>query len=152
MRPALVVGRSRGTGVGVSGSCICSLADRGGSAGSAPANLAAIGGPSGLRGTIDNAGLFESGATVKVRSLTNTGTLSPFGAGTIGTTAIAGDFVHRRSGELSVDIDALAGNGQTDLVTVGGDAVIRGAITPVARNLLPGRYAVVSARFLEQLR
>jgi uncharacterized protein YhjY with autotransporter beta-barrel domain len=76
--------------------------------------------------------------------LTNSGTLYVFGAGTIGTTALAGAYAQTGGGILRVDLNPLAAQ-QADLLTVSGTATVGGTIVPVASALLPGSVTVLSA-------
>ena len=68
-------------------------------------------------------GTFTTGATVDLRAgnmLTNAGTLSPGGTGTVQTTVLTGNLVQTGSGSLAVDINAATG--ATDRINVSGTA------------------------------
>jgi len=77
-------------------------------------------------------GIFRSGATVVLGAgnvLTNAGTLSPGGSGTIATTAITGNFVQAAGGTLEIDVDPTIPS--ADLLTVSGTADLAGSVALV---------------------
>ena len=93
-------------------------------------------------------GLFNSGFSVSVGAgdtLTNAGTLSPGGAGTILTTALAGNLVQTTTGRLAIDFD-IAG-GSADWVNISGSANLAGAVRMQVINpqLGPFQQTIVSA-------
>ena len=65
-------------------------------------------------------GVFNSG------TMTNSGTLSPGGAGTLRTTTLTGDFVQATGGRLAVDTNWQAGT--SDLLAVTGTATMAGTV------------------------
>ena len=74
-------------------------------------------------------GLFESGDTVDLgtgRTLTNAGTVSPGGTGTIRTTSLNGNFVQTAGGRLQVDADWVATT--SDRLDVSGTATLDGTV------------------------
>ncbi len=93
-------------------------------------------------------GLFNSGATVSLgagNTLTNAGTLSPGGAGTILTTALTGNLVQTATGRLAIDFN-MAG-GSADRVNVSGTANLAGAVQVQVQGatLGPWQQTVLSA-------
>lgn len=75
-------------------------------------------------------GVFDSGATVDLGggTLTNSGTLSPGGLGTVQTTALTGNLVQNAGGKFAVDVN-LAG-GAADRLNVSGTASLNGVVVP----------------------
>lgn len=74
-------------------------------------------------------GLFDSGATVNLLTggvLSNAGTVSPGGAGTIATTALTGSYVQTSSGKLRIDADW--GAATSDKLAVSGTAQLAGIV------------------------
>ena len=93
-------------------------------------------------------GLFTSGAAVSLgvgNTLTNAGTLSPGGAGTIQTTALTGNLVQTPTGLLAIDFNMAGGN--ADRVNVSGTANLSGAVRMQVFNpqLGPFQQTIVSA-------
>jgi uncharacterized protein with beta-barrel porin domain len=93
-------------------------------------------------------GLFNSGASVSLgesNTLTNAGTLSPGGAGTILTTALTGNLVQTTTGRLAIDFN-MAG-GSADRVNVSGSANLAGTVQLHLSNPQLGAFqqTVVSA-------
>ena len=93
-------------------------------------------------------GQFNSGATVSLgtgNTLTNAGTLSPGGAGTILTTVLTGNLVQTTTGRLFADIN-IAG-ATSDRVNVSGTANLAGAVQVQVQNLIlgPWQQTVLSA-------
>jgi uncharacterized protein with beta-barrel porin domain len=93
-------------------------------------------------------GLFNSGASVNLgagNTLTNAGTLSPGGAGTIQSTALTGNLVQTTTGRLAIDLD-IAG-GSADRVNVSGSANLAGAVRMQVFNpqLGPFQQTIASA-------
>jgi uncharacterized protein with beta-barrel porin domain len=93
-------------------------------------------------------GLFNSGATVNLgagNTLTNAGTLSPGGAGVIGTTALTGNLVQTGTGIFLTDIN-IAG-AASDRINVSGTANLAGAVQLQVSNLTfaPWQQTVLSA-------
>ncbi len=85
----------------------------------------------GTNAVFNNAGAtFSTGATVNLRTgntVTNSGTLSPGGAGVLQTTVLTGNLVQTASGTLAVDINpALA---TSDHVNVSGTANLGGTVS-----------------------
>ncbi|OZA92067.1 MAG: hypothetical protein B7X76_00940 [Azorhizobium sp. 39-67-5] len=97
-------------------------------------------------GTIENnaGGVIYAGASIVASSLTNSGTINPYGPGTVGITNLSGNFVQNGGGVLAVDINS-AGTPTADLLVVSGTGEIDGTIAPNAINLLPGAYLVAAA-------
>ncbi|SEM24676.1 autotransporter domain-containing protein [Bradyrhizobium sp. OK095] len=94
-------------------------------------------------------GLFNSGATVSLgagNALTNAGTLSPGGAGTVLTTALTGNLVQTATGRLAIDFN-MAGGGSADRVNVSGAANLAGTVQLRLLNAQAGVYqqTIVSA-------
>jgi uncharacterized protein with beta-barrel porin domain len=86
-------------------------------------------------------GFFNSGATVNLGAanvLTNTGTLSPGGAGVIQTTALTGNLVQSASGRLFTDIN-IAG-ATSDRLNVSGTANLAGAVQVQVLNPTLGAF------------
>ena len=75
-------------------------------------------------------GVFDSGVTVDLGggTLTNSGTLSPGGLGTVLTTALTGNLVQSAGGKFAVDVN-LAG-GTADRLNVSGTASLNGMVVP----------------------
>ncbi len=72
---------------------------------------------------------FNPGSTVDLgrgNALTNAGTLSPGGSGTVLTTALTGNLIQTSSGTLEVDVDA--DTGQSDLLKVSGSSDLAGKV------------------------
>ncbi|MCP3370526.1 autotransporter domain-containing protein [Bradyrhizobium cajani] len=93
-------------------------------------------------------GLFNAGASVSLgagNTLTNAGTLSPGGAGTIQATALTGNLVQTATGRLVFDFN-MAG-GSADRVNVSGTANLAGTVQLRLLNPQPGVYQqiIVSA-------
>ena len=93
-------------------------------------------------------GLFNSGASVNLgagNTLTNAGTLSPGGAGTILTTSLTGNLAQTTTGRLAIDFD-IAG-GSADRADVSGSANLAGAVRMQVFNpqLGPFQRTVLSA-------
>ncbi len=94
-------------------------------------------------------GFFNSGVTVNLgaagNTLTNAGTLSPGGAGTIQTTALTGNLVQSATGRLFSDIN-IAG-ATSDRVSISGTAALAGAVQVQVLNatLGPWQQTVLSA-------
>jgi len=93
-------------------------------------------------------GLFNSGATVSLgagNALTNAGTLSPGGAGTVLTTALTGNLVQTTTGTLTIDLN-IAG-ASADRVNVSGTANLAGAVRVQVQNPQLGAFqqTIVSA-------
>jgi len=93
-------------------------------------------------------GFFNSGATVDLGAgnlLTNAGTLSPGGAGTIQATALTGNLVQSATGRLLTDIN-IAG-ATSDRVNVSGTANLAGAVQVQVQNVTlgPWQQTVLSA-------
>ena len=93
-------------------------------------------------------GLFNSGASVNLgagNTLSNAGTLSPGGAGTILTTALAGNLVQTATGRLAIDFN-MAG-GSADRVNVSGTANLAGVVRVQVQGatLGPWQQTVLSA-------
>ncbi len=79
----------------------------------------------------NNAGGIFAGSTVSVgvgNVFTNAGTVSPGGAGAIGTTVLTGNYVQTAEGILAVDVDPTGPT--TDLLTVSGTAELAGSVLP----------------------
>jgi uncharacterized protein with beta-barrel porin domain len=92
--------------------------------------------------------LFNAGASVDLGAsnvLTNAGTLSPGGAGTIQTTALTGNLTQSATGLLLADIDATGGT--SDRVNVSGTAVLAGTVQVQLQNptLGPWQQTLLSA-------
>jgi uncharacterized protein with beta-barrel porin domain len=89
--------------------------------------------------------LFNTGATVNLgggaNTLTNAGTLSPGGAGSILTTALAGRLVQAGSGTFAVDVDSAAP--RADRISASGTADLAGV---VAVNLMNPASATPGTR------
>jgi uncharacterized protein with beta-barrel porin domain len=86
-------------------------------------------------------GVFNSGATVDLgagNTLTNSGTLSPGGAGVIQTTALTGNLVQSATGRLLTDIN-IAG-ATSDRINVSGTANLAGAVQLQVQNLTLGSW------------
>jgi uncharacterized protein with beta-barrel porin domain len=86
-------------------------------------------------------GQFNSGATVSLgtgNTLTNAGTLSPGGAGTILTTVLTGNLVQTTTGMLAIDAN-IAGAG-ADRVNVSGTANLAGAVRLQVSNPQLGAF------------
>jgi hypothetical protein len=93
-------------------------------------------------------GVFNSGATVSLgagNTLTNAGTLSPGGAGTIQTTALSGNLVQTATGRMLTDINI--GGGTSDRINVSGTANLAGAVQLQVQNAIlgPWQQTVLSA-------
>jgi uncharacterized protein with beta-barrel porin domain len=92
--------------------------------------------------------VFNSGATANLGAgnmLSNSGTLAPFGTGTVGTTTLTGNFVQTAGGKFGVDVD-LAG-GAADRLNVSGTAGLAGTVTPRLTNIFggPQTFTILSA-------
>lgn len=88
-------------------------------------------------------GVFDTLGTVIVgagNALTNAGTVSPGGTGTIQTTALTGDFAQTADGIFAVDVDAGAVN--ADRLDVTGSATLAGSIALNVSNLGNSQGAV----------
>ncbi|MEM1049256.1 MAG: autotransporter domain-containing protein [Pseudomonadota bacterium] len=88
-------------------------------------------------------GIFNSGPVAIIgagNTLSNAGTLSPGGTGTVQTTALTGNIVQTGTGTFVVDIDPSAGTG--DLVTVTGTANLAGTVQAAVVNPAPGTQSV----------
>ncbi|MEH2484177.1 autotransporter outer membrane beta-barrel domain-containing protein [Bradyrhizobium sp. AZCC 2230] len=86
-------------------------------------------------------GLFNAGATVDLGAgnlLTNSGTLSPGGAGTIHTTAVTGNLVQSATGRLLTDINISGGT--SDRINVSGTAGLAGAVQLQVQNVTAGPW------------
>ncbi len=86
---------------------------------------------------------FNSGPIVLIgagNTLTNAGTLSPGGPGTVQTTALTGTLVQTGTGTLQVDVNPSAGTG--DLVTVTGTANLTGTVKAQVVNPVAGTRSV----------
>ena len=93
-------------------------------------------------------GVFNSGASVSLgpgNALTNAGTLSPGGAGSILTTAVSGNMVQTATGALVTDINI--GGGTADRINVSGTANLAGAVQLQVANLslAPFQQTILSA-------
>lgn len=73
--------------------------------------------------------LFETGSSVDLGSgnwLTNAGTISPGGSGTVKNTSVTGSFENTSTGKLLIDIDGA--NGTSDTLAVSGGAKLNGSL------------------------
>jgi hypothetical protein len=92
-------------------------------------------------------GVFESGPLVYLgagNTLTNKGTLSPGGTGTIATTTIVGNYVQTSTGTLVSDVNFTTG--ASDLVVVNGNASLAGKAALGPNDITavkPGEYFTV---------
>jgi len=93
-------------------------------------------------------GFFNPGTTVDLGAgnlLTNAGTLSPGGAGSIQTTALSGNLVQTATGRLITDINI--GAGTSDRINVSGTANLAGTVQVQVQNAIlgPWQQTVLSA-------
>ena len=97
-------------------------------------------------GTITNnsGGQLNTGPTVVVSTLSNSGMVNVYGPNTIGTTDLTGAFTQTSGGTLQADINVLA-SPKVDLLNVSSNATVGGTVAPVASALLPGSYTVLTA-------
>ena len=89
-------------------------------------------------------GTFNVGADVNLgagNTLTNAGTLSPGGTGTIRTTALSGNLVQTSTGVFVVDINGAA----ADRVNVSGSASLAGAVQPNVLSRTATAFTILSA-------
>ncbi|MEM9436564.1 MAG: autotransporter domain-containing protein [Pseudomonadota bacterium] len=97
--------------------------------------------PFGSNAFFNNVGsVFESGTAVQLgdgNRLTNFGTLSPFGQGTLGVSTLTGDLVMEEESTFSVDISDIG----SDALSVDGFVFINGTIE-VNATTAPGTFAV----------
>ncbi|MGA0564413.1 hypothetical protein ACO2RV_18360 [Ancylobacter sp. VNQ12] len=103
----------------------------------------------GNEGIVTNNGLLNAGPEMNVSAITNNGTVNVAGKGTVGSTALSGAYTQSASGNLEVDIDALATQ-QADMLNVAGKADLLGIITPNAKNLLNDEYPVLTGGSVQQ--
>lgn len=93
-------------------------------------------------------GLFNSGAIVDLGiggALTNDGTLSPGGAGTVQSTFLVGNFVQNSGGRFAVDVDMTGGT--ADFLGMIGTASLAGKVVPHVINLAapPQSFTILSS-------
>ncbi len=93
-------------------------------------------------------GLFNSGAAVVLgagNTLTNAGTMSPGGKGTIATTTLTGNYVQTAEGILQVDLDPTVPS--ADLLSVSGTADLAGTVALVLTgdSRMEGQVNVLTA-------
>lgn len=89
-------------------------------------------------------GIFNSGDDVDLGTgtLTNAGTLSPGGTGTVRTTALTGSLVQTGTGTFSVDV----GGATADRVTISGTADLAGSVVPnVLSDLTANSFTILTA-------
>ncbi|MBB2961145.1 autotransporter outer membrane beta-barrel domain-containing protein [Methylobacterium sp. R2-1] len=86
--------------------------------------------------------------------LTNHGVIDVGGAGKVTDLNVIGNFIQSQSGQLLIDIDALASDKtlQNDHLKVSGSVDLRGTVRPnVMGSLLPGDYTFLTARTIQSL-
>jgi hypothetical protein len=86
--------------------------------------------------------------------LTNYGVIDIGGAGKVADLKVTGNFTQSQSGQLLIDIDALASDSalQNDHLNVSGSIDLGGTVRPhVMGSLLPGDYTFLTARTIQSL-
>ena len=91
-------------------------------------------------GSFDNraGATFNAGPTVNLvaGTLTNSGTISPGGLGTVLTTTLTGDLVQTSTGTYATDVDLVGGN--ADQINVSGTASLAGTVVAKVDTLKSG--------------